>query len=173
MDAYSKLFFWNLEFIFWILVVIHSGWFNRRGNGHSFGCYFWNLLFNHRFEKMKLIFIILFSIALSSCYKTLELDNFSKEEWKSFKLKCTDYRLSKIDLLLENQDLLLESTQNEIESLLGAAEEHELYERNQKFFHYRLSPNDSCKNEQYSIKYLSIRFNAIGRASDVQLIIRE
>jgi hypothetical protein len=108
----------------------------------------------------------------SSCYKTLTIDGFDKQEWSSFNTSCTAYRIEKVDLLLGNRELLLESTQNEIESLLGAPEEHELYKRNQKFFHYRLTPHDSCSDETTALKYLSVRFNAIGRASDVQEVVR-
>lgn len=111
-------------------------------------------------------------ISLTSCYKTLELEGFSKEKWKSFKTTCTEYRLDKVDLLMENQALLLSSTQNEIESLLGAADEHELYERNQKFFHYRLTPRDTCTNASARLKFLSVRFNAIGRANEFQVMTR-
>lgn len=110
---------------------------------------------------------------LSTCYEKLELQDFNKEDWKSFRTNCTEYRLAKADLLIENKELLLESTQPEIESLLGQAEEHELYERNQKFFHYRLTPRDTCANTTDTVKYLSIRFNAIGRASEVQVMVRE
>ncbi len=109
-------------------------------------------------------------VVLTSCYQTLSLDGFDKERWK--KPECTTYRLESADLLIQNEALLLSATQNEIESLLGKAEEHELYERNQKFFHYRLTPPDSCGS--YSTKkYLTVRFNAIGRANEVLLAFRE
>ncbi len=117
--------------------------------------------------------LILLLFVLSSCYKTLELDDFDKNEWVSFKTTCTEYRLEKIDLLIENKEVLLESTQNGIESLLGAPEEHELYERNQKFFHYRLTPFDTCSTKSKPVRFLSIRFNAVGRANDIQVMFRE
>ncbi|MEP1095235.1 MAG: hypothetical protein ABJG78_09005 [Cyclobacteriaceae bacterium] len=122
---------------------------------------------------MRVILLVIVLTALSSCYKNLELEGFNEDDWKSFRTTCSEYRLKKADLLIENQDLLLESTQNEIESLLGAAEEHELYRRNEKFFHYRLTPRDTCENADDTIKFLSIRFNAVGRASDVQVMLRD
>ncbi|MEP5611199.1 MAG: hypothetical protein ABJP45_03060 [Cyclobacteriaceae bacterium] len=120
---------------------------------------------------MKLLLLVL--VVLSSCYKKLELDGFNKADWKSFRTTCTAYRLEKADLLIENRSLLLESTQNEVESLLGTPEEHELYKRNEKFFHYRLTPRDTCNNAMDAIKFLSVRFNAVGRASDVQVMLRD
>ncbi len=121
---------------------------------------------------MKSIFQILVLVMLSSCYKTLEINDFDKNEWVSFKTNCTEYRLQKINLITENRQLLLESTQNEIESLLGSPEEHELYGRNQKFFHYRLTPPDTCVNSTDPVKFLSVRFNALGRANEVQVMTR-
>ena len=122
---------------------------------------------------MKVTIPILLILLLSSCYKKLEIDGFDEGKWNSFKSQCSEYRLSSVQTLLDNQDVLLEATQNEIESILGQAEEHELYARNQKVFHYRLTLPDSCSDQTTSPKYLSVRFNAIGRASDIQVIFRE
>lgn len=118
---------------------------------------------------MRTILIIWSLLLLSSCYKTLSLDGFDKQKWKTYRKECSSYRLTSSPLLLKNESLILEATQNEVESLLGAADEHELYERNQKFFHYYLTPDDSCGFVETK-KVLSIRFNAIGRANDIQII---
>lgn len=121
---------------------------------------------------MNRLLAILLLISLSSCYKTLTIDGLDKEQWTNADQDCSSYRLDIIDLIIEKQDVILEATQNEVESLLGKAKEHELYQRNQKFFHYRLTPPDSC-GEYETIEYLSIRFNAIGRANLVQVMLRE
>jgi len=118
------------------------------------------------------VIIILLPVVLSSCYKQVSLDGFEKDKWDEYPLSCSTYRLDIAEYLIENQHVLLESTQNEVESLLGRAAEHELYERNQKFFHYRLTPPGSC-GEYEVLTYLSIRFNAIGRANLVQVMLRE
>lgn len=115
---------------------------------------------------------LLILLTLSSCYKTLTIDGFDKEKWANADEDCSNYRLEITDLIIENQDVILEGTQNEVESLLGKAREHELYDRNQKFFHYRLTPPDTCGNYE-TIEFLSIRFNAIGRANLVQVMLRE
>lgn len=121
---------------------------------------------------MKKILIIALLVSLTSCYKTLTMDGFDKEKWVAAPEGCSTYRQDIADLIIEKQDVILEGTQNEVESLLGKAREHELYNRNQKFFHYRLTPTDSC-GEYETIEYLSIRFNAIGRANLVQVMLRE
>lgn len=122
---------------------------------------------------MKQVLLIL-TLALigSSCYQNLSLDGFDKSKWKAFNTQCSNYRLESANHLIENKAVLLEANQNEIESLLGTATEHELYERNQKFFHYRLTPDDSCGVYE-NLRFLSIRFNAIGRANEVQVITRQ
>ena len=120
----------------------------------------------------KLFLTYLACISLTSCYKQISLDGFDMEKWKAFETDCNQYRLDIADYIIENQEVLLESTQNEVESLLGKATEHELYQRNQKFFHYRLTPPDNC-GDYDAISYLSIRFNAIGRTNLVQIMLRE
>lgn len=121
---------------------------------------------------MNRLLTILFLVSLSSCYNTLSMEGFDKERWVAASNDCSSYRLDIVELIIEQQDVILEGTQNEVESLLGKAAEHELYNRNQKFFHYRLTPSDNC-GEYETIQYLSIRFNAIGRANLVQVMLRE
>ncbi|WP_436516564.1 hypothetical protein [Ekhidna sp. To15] len=121
---------------------------------------------------MKNSLYLLVLVFLSSCYNSLSIEDFDKDQWINYEKGCSTYRMEKAQLIVDNQDVLLKGTQNEIESILGKAVEHELYERNQKFFHYRLTPPDSC-GEYETIKYLSVRFNAIGRANLVQIMLRE
>lgn len=120
---------------------------------------------------MKNILFLLVFVFLSSCYNSLSIEGFDKDQWLNYEKNCSTYRLEKAQLIIDNQEVLLKGTQNEVESLLGKAGEHELYERNQKFFHYRLTPPDSCGDSE-TIQYLSIRFNAIGRANLVQIMLR-
>lgn len=121
---------------------------------------------------MNKLLSLLFLLTLTSCYKTLSIDGYDKKLWVNAQKECSTYRLDIVDLIIENQNVILEGTQNEVESLLGKAKEHELYDRNQKFFHYRLTPPDTCGNYE-TINFLSIRFNAIGRANLVQVMMRE
>lgn len=115
----------------------------------------------------------LLTICLASCSANLSVDGFDKEKWKNAPSECADYRLEKAQLLVEKEKYLLARTQNEIESLLGQAEEHELYKRNQKFFHYRLSLLEKCDKTDSITTYLSIRFNALGRSSNIQIFKRK
>ncbi len=117
-------------------------------------------------------YILIISLLTTGCYSKLSLEGFNKAKWTDQNTNCSSYRLDIATYIVENQTVLLEGTQNEIESLLGQPEEHELYQRNQKYFHYRLSPPDSCASYE-ALSFLSIRFNAIGRANLVQVMLRE
>lgn len=122
--------------------------------------------------KYHIITSLLLLLVSTSCYKTVSIKGFDKDEWTAAEKNCNSYRLEKAALLIANEKTILGSSQNEIESLLGKAMEHELYNRNQKFFHYRLTPPDSCK-QVANLSFLSIRFNALGNASEVQVTVRE
>ena len=121
---------------------------------------------------MRTSLLILALCLLSGCYKTISIEGFDKARLNYAPNDCSSYRMEIVDLVIENESKLLEGTQNEVESLLGRAEEHELYNRNQKYFHYRLTPPDRCGKGE-TIQFLSVRFNAIGRANLVQVMLRE
>ncbi len=120
----------------------------------------------------KTLWLIIILLINNSCYKQLTLEGFDKEKWLTYDQNCSQYRLEIAQHIVDNQKILLEGTQNEIESLLGRAKEHELYSRNQKYFHYRLTPPDEC-GTQTTLTFLSIRFNALGRANLVQIMLRD
>ncbi len=121
---------------------------------------------------MKNIFLIFLTFFFISCYKQLEMGGFEKNKWTSYSTDCSMYRVNIAPKIIKNKEILLESTQNEIESILGNPQEHELYKRNQKNFYYRLTPPTDCGNFEI-VQYLSIRFNGLGRANLVQVISRE
>ena len=72
-------------------------------------------------------------MSLISCYPKIQVEGFDQSDWKN-PLTCDHNRMELAQLLIENQDEILGKGQAEIKSLLGQPEEHELYNRNQKFF---------------------------------------
>jgi outer membrane protein assembly factor BamE (lipoprotein component of BamABCDE complex) len=56
----------------------------------------------------------------------------------------------------------------QIIALLGRPDQNELYSRNQKFYYYSLEPGKVCGMNSES-KRLSVRFNATGRAKEIEL----
>ncbi len=111
-------------------------------------------------------FIFLFSLIFCfSCYKTPKIEGFDSNNW-NISISCDKDRLEEGNVLIKNEALLLTSNQNEIQALLGNPNEHELYSRNQKFFYYDLKPKcDSVPGQR-----LAIRFDALGRVNEIQII---
>ena len=113
---------------------------------------------------MRIAFLIPL-ISFMSCYQAPQIDGFDKQTWKQ-EISCNQDRLAEANILIKNDSLLLSANQNEIQELLGNPDEHELYSRNQKFFYYNLKPTcDSVPGQR-----LSIRFDALGRVNEVQII---
>ncbi|MBK6264317.1 hypothetical protein JKA74_04655 [Marivirga sp. S37H4] len=119
--------------------------------------------------KNKLLSLLLLCI-LYGCSSMPELNNIDLNQWKSDKNGCNSYRISVANEIINQKKKLKGLSQTEIISLLGQADQHELYERSQKFFIYYLEPGKKCEN--YSDQYfraLYIRFNALDQAIDFNI----
>lgn len=119
---------------------------------------------------MKNLLLFAFILFLPACSDTPELENIDLSQWKADKGACQNYRITAVDELLAQKGKLKGLSQNEVISLLGQADQHELYERSQKFFIYHLEPGMNCENfnNQY-FKALYIRFNALDQAIDFNI----
>ena len=117
----------------------------------------------------RLIYTTLVLIALSSCGKQkVELEGFDKAAWQADTYGCNDTRMAQLEVVKANRELLLEKTQNEIKSVLGSPDEHELYERTRKFFYYYLEPSDKCGDSTNTYpRILQIRFNALDISNEI------
>jgi hypothetical protein len=114
----------------------------------------------------RIIPLVVFLIIIA-CTETPNLDNIDLKKWKADKNACLEYRIEVVDELLSQKDKLKGLSQNQMISLLGTADKHQLYERSQKFFIYYLNPNENC--DQYTegyVKALYIRFNSLDQAID-------
>lgn len=111
-------------------------------------------------------------LVILSCSSLPNVENIDLNKWKQDKHGCDSYRIKKVENLLAQKDKLKGLSQNEVIKLLGQADQHELYERSQKFFIYHLEPGNGCNNfdGQY-FKALYIRFNSLDQAID--FIIQE
>ena len=99
---------------------------------------------------------------LGACYSPPAIEGFSSDKWENALTECDGYRISGADSILKNKEQLLLKNQNEIRELLGAPARHQLFSRNQKFFFYELD----CKKTTE----LSIRFDALGRVKELQVL---
>ncbi len=114
---------------------------------------------------MKNASFIVLLLTLASCYSIPEIENFDIETWKKDARTCEDTRIKLAQTLIAQSDKLLGEGEAEIKGLLGKPSEHELYNRNQKFFYYNLH-EENCPDA----KRLSIKFDALDRAKEVRII---
>ena len=117
---------------------------------------------------MKHTFQIILLFALASCGKSLPtLENFNTKLWKDDRGACKNLRIGLEQSLTWQKDKLLGLKEVQIVALLGRPDENELYQRNQKFYFYHLSPGKTCEGSNNKSKVLEIRFNAMGLAKEV------
>ncbi len=117
---------------------------------------------------IKYISIFLF-VVLSSCTTSLTIEGFDKDAWINDKDGCLGKRKELINQVITNKETLLGKSQDQIKSLLGQPDMHEIYRRAQRFYIYSLDPGSSC--EKYiagkTAANLTLRFNALGRVHEV------
>lgn len=117
---------------------------------------------------MKRIFI--FFLVVLGCGKPLpQFENMDMAKWRDDKNGCKGDRLEMIHSLTEQKDKLKALSENEILKLLGRPDQNELWKRNQKFYHYFLEPSANCDSTKKHVQQLTIRFNAVDLAKEVEI----
>lgn len=122
--------------------------------------------------KFRLFSIVMFNISmLAGCGKELpELRGIDKKEWIEDRNGCLRKRRSMVKAIQEEKDKLLALDEMQVVALLGKPDHHELYKRNQKFYHYYLHPAEACAGVTDTVALsLVIRFNAMGLAKEVSV----
>lgn len=119
-------------------------------------------------KRASQLFLFIVAIALFQCGSPLpELPGVDLEQWKSDVNGCTGARLAMQKAIVDHKDKLLKLDELQITKLLGKPDVHELYKRNQKFYHYYLAGGPGCEIAQNKTIRLTIRFNAMGLAKEV------
>ncbi len=77
--------------------------------------------------------VIALLLIVCSCYEAPEIEGFNSETWKKSLASCQNNREALARLLMDNFAQIKGSSQNEIQLLLGKAERHQLFSRNQNF----------------------------------------
>ncbi|HYC85160.1 MAG TPA: hypothetical protein VEB86_08050 [Chryseosolibacter sp.] len=112
--------------------------------------------------------VAMIAVVIASCGKPLpELDGFDKVKFAEDRNGCLGKRLLMTDALRRQKDKLLALDEMKIVAVLGKPDHNELYKRNQKFYHYYLSPSADCAAADTGSLKLVIRFNAMGLAKEV------
>lgn len=118
--------------------------------------------------KIIYLFTALLLFACSSA-SSPEIAGFDVEAWKSRINDCSQSKVAMAETLIQHQDKLLGKGQSAIKSYLGAPYANELYQRNQKFFYYKLTAGDTCASVDKPLM-LSIRFDAIDRVKELMIV---
>lgn len=114
------------------------------------------------------LYLLLVSL-VCACERPLPtLEGIDLSQWKNDKNGCAGQRVPMIQSLQEQKNKLQGLTEMQIIGLLGRPDQNELYSRNQKFYYYSLEPGKACGKDSES-KRLSVRFNATGRAKEIEL----
>ncbi len=109
-------------------------------------------------------------LLLMACSKsTPQLENIDTESWKNDRNACAGKRQEMLDALKVQQDKLLALKETQIVALLGRPDNNELYERNQKFYYYYITPAPACENPASASLQLEIRFNALGYSKEIYI----
>jgi hypothetical protein len=109
-------------------------------------------------------------ILVASCAKpTPAIEGVDLQIWKDDKNGCSGKRGLMEPAVKNELSKLKGLSEMDIVDLLGRPDENELFKRNQKFFHYYLTPGPACANAGPSPHKLIIRFNAMGYAQLVSV----
>jgi hypothetical protein len=98
---------------------------------------------------------------------SIQLQDADLNTWKSDRQGCKNQRKAIVSSLLNQKDKILAGSEAMVIEALGKPDRVELYKRNQKLYHYRLSPSKSCDSSDSTDQELLIRFNAMGRAKEI------
>ncbi len=105
-----------------------------------------------------------------SCGKDLPtLDGIDIEKWKQDKNACAGDRQAMEQSLRQEASKLKGLSEANIIVMLGKPDQNELYKRNQKFFHYFITPGPGCEKPDSLPHRLVVRFNAMGYAQLVSV----
>lgn len=109
--------------------------------------------------------VLFLSVLLTSCYRSIEIDNFDAERWKKDTAECKTYRPEAAKILFEQRDKLIGENESIVLQTLGRPEIYELDKRMHK--NHRFSISD-C-NSDSSAQKLVLEFNSLGQLRFVEM----
>lgn len=113
-------------------------------------------------------YVFLLTVWLMACSNnTTKFDGVDLSQWIKDPEGCNRNRIPMVPLILSQKDKILAQSESDVIKLLGKPDGVELYKRNQKLYHYRITPGPDCKDQDSLYSELLIRFNAMGRAKEI------
>ena len=112
--------------------------------------------------------VVISTLLLMSCtFDSKQLSALESKKWKSDNIGCDGYRKNVYKAVFDEFELIKGTNEIGFVKLFGKPNEIVLYDRGQKFYIYYVQ----CKSNTDLTKSLKIRFNALGLASEIVVII--
>ena len=108
---------------------------------------------------------LLLTLLLTSCYRTIEIDNFDAARWKKDTSECTTYRPEAAKILFEQRDKLIGENESIVLQTLGKPEVYELDKRMHKNHRFNIG---GCSSDS-SAEKLVLEFNSLGQLRFVEM----
>ena len=108
-------------------------------------------------------------LALMSCGSNPILEGFDSQRWQKDADGCNKQRIELADEVLERKSELVGLNENEIASIFGKPNRHELYSRNKKAYVYFIEGGPACEQTKENPDKVVIRFNGVGLAKEIIL----
>jgi hypothetical protein len=119
------------------------------------------------------LFTILAVLCACCSRNPRELTGVDWEAWKNDRQGCGNIRKTYQDAIKDQKDRLKSMSEMEVVEQMGRPDQTELLKRNQKFYTYFISGGPGCAEADSSVVLLTIRFNAMGLAKEVEVGSRQ
>ena len=117
------------------------------------------------------VLILTLTIVCACCSGNREeIAGVDWEAWRNDRQGCSHTRKTFQGAINDQKDRLKSLSEMEIVELMGRPDQTELLKRNQKFFTYFISGGPGCAVADSSLVLLTIRFNAMGLAKEVEVV---
>jgi hypothetical protein len=115
-------------------------------------------------------YFILFAILLTCCSKPVpHLDGIDLDVWKEDRKGCMRKRSAFEPSLRDQRDKLKGLSEMDVVELLGRPDMNVLSERNEKYYHFFLTPSPDCNLGDTTFTQLIVRFNAVGISKEATI----
>jgi hypothetical protein len=114
--------------------------------------------------------LLCFLLGITSCTESPDyLGDLDLKKWRNDRNACKGERTTLEEDFRGIQDQLMGKFADEVGTLLGRPDIHQLGSRNQKYYVYFLEKGRQCDDIKYksSAKKVVLRFNAVGLLSEI------
>jgi hypothetical protein len=116
------------------------------------------------------LLLSVFVVLLAGCSNPLpQLDGVNLDVWKEDHKGCLRKRPAFEQSLRDQRGKLKGLSEMDVVTLLGKPDMNVLSERNEKYYHFFLTPSPECNLGDTTFTQLIIRFNAVGISKEATI----